>query len=96
LSALISKEYEVGGRELEIGGGLLYVGERLGETATTFDLPAYTTLRLFATYDLTDDLEVSAQVNNLADTTFYTNSFSRLWVAPGAPRNVTVALRYSF
>jgi len=96
LSALVSKEYEVGGRELEIGGGLLYVGERLGETATTFDLPAYTTLRLFATYDLTDDLEVSAQVNNLADTTFYTNSFSRLWVAPGAPRNVTVALRYSF
>jgi len=96
LSALVSKEYEVGGRELEIGGGLLYVGERLGETATTFELPAYTTLRLFATYDLTDDLEVSAQVNNLADTTFYTNSFSRLWVAPGAPRNVTVALRYSF
>ncbi len=96
LSALVSKEYEVGGRELEIGGGLLYVGDRLGETATAFELPAYTTLRLFATYDLTDDLEVSAQVNNLADTTFYTNSFSRLWVAPGAPRNVTVALRYSF
>jgi iron complex outermembrane receptor protein len=96
LSALISKEYEVGGRELEIGGGLLYVGDRLGETATAFELPAYTTLRLFATYDLSDDLEVSAQVNNLADTTFYTNSFSRLWVAPGAPRNVTVALRYSF
>ncbi len=96
LSVLISKEYEVGGRELEIGGGLLYVGDRLGETATAFELPAYTTLRLFATYDLTDDLEVSAQVNNLADTTFYTNSFSRLWVAPGAPRNVTVALRYSF
>ncbi len=96
LSALISKEYEVGGRELEIGGGLLYVDDRLGETATAFELPAYTTLRLFATYDLTDDLEVSAQVNNLADTTFYTNSLSRLWVAPGAPRNVTVALRYSF
>lgn len=96
LSALVSKEYEIGGRELEIGGGLLYVGERLGETATTFELPAYTTLRLFATYDLTDELELSLQVNNLADTTFYTNSFSRLWVAPGAPRTVTVALRYDF
>ncbi len=96
LSALVSKEYEVGGRELEIGGGVLFVGERLGETATAFELPAYTTLRLFATYDLTDDLELSAQVTNLADTDLYTNSFSRLWVAPGAPRNVTVALRYSF
>lgn len=96
LSALVSKEYEVGGRELEIGGGVLFVGERLGETATAFELPAYTMLRLFATYDLTDDLELSAQVTNLADTDFYTNSFSRLWVAPGAPRNVTVVLRYSF
>lgn len=96
LSALVSKEYEIGDRELEIGGGFLYVGERLGETATTFELPAYTTLRLFATYDLTDSLELSAQVNNLADTSFYTNSFSRLWVAPGAPRTITVALRYSF
>ncbi|MCA3691994.1 TonB-dependent siderophore receptor [Aquidulcibacter sp.] len=96
VSALVSKEFELGGRELELGGGLLYVGERLGETATTFELPAYTTLRLFATYDLTDDLELSGQVNNVADTTFYTNSFSRLWVAPGAPRSVTLALRYSF
>ncbi|WP_085339710.1 TonB-dependent siderophore receptor [Aquidulcibacter paucihalophilus] len=96
VSALVSKEFELGGRELELGGGLLYVGERLGETATTFELPAYTTLRLFATYDLTDNLELYGQVNNVADTTFYTNSFSRLWVAPGAPRNVTLALRYSF
>jgi hypothetical protein len=27
---------------------------------------------------------------------YYTNSFSRLWVAPGAPRNATVTLRYRF
>lgn len=96
LSALISKAYDIGGRALDVGGGLLYVGERLGETATTFELPAYTTLRLFATYDLSDQLELSAQVSNLADTRYYTNSFGRLWVAPGGPRNVTVSLRYSF
>jgi iron complex outermembrane recepter protein len=96
LSALISKEFDIEDKELEVGGGLLYVGKRLGETATTFELPAYTTLRLFATFDLTDSLELAAQVNNLADTTYYTNSFSRLWVAPGAPRNVSVSLRYSF
>jgi iron complex outermembrane recepter protein len=95
-SALLSKEFEVGGNELEVGGGVLYVSKRLGETATTFELPGYTTFRLFATYDLNDNLELAAQVNNLADTTYYTNSFGRLWVAPGAPRNVTVSLRYSF
>lgn len=96
LSVLLSREFEVGGNELELGGGLLYVGERLGETATTFELPAYTALRLFATYDLTDSLELAAQINNLADATYYTNSFGRLWVAPGAPRNATISLRYSF
>jgi len=41
-------------------------------------------------------LEIAAEVNNLADEEYYTNSFSRLWVAPGAPRNATVTLRYRF
>ena len=96
LNLMASKDFDVGGRELELGGGLLYVGERLGEAATTFELPSYTTLRLFGSYELTDALEIAAEVNNLADEEYYTNSFSRLWVAPGAPRNATVTLRYTF
>jgi iron complex outermembrane receptor protein len=96
LSLTASKGFELGGRDLELGGSLLYVGERLGETATTFELPSYTTLRLFGSYALTDALEIAAEVNNLADEEYYTNSFSRLWVAPGAPRNATVTLRYRF
>ena len=96
LSLLASKDFHVGGRELELGGGLLHVGERLGETATSFELPGYTTLRLFGSYEITDTLEVAAEINNLADETYYTNSFSRLWVAPGAPRNATVTVRYTF
>jgi len=96
LTLMASKDFDVGGRELELGGGLLYVGERLGETATTFELPSYTTLRLFGSYELTDALEIAAEVNNIADEEYYTNSFSRLWVAPGAPRNATVTLRYTF
>lgn len=96
LSLTASRGFELGGRDLELGGSLLYVGERLGETATTFELPSYTTLRLFGSYALTDALEIAAEVNNLADEVYYTNSFSRLWVAPGAPRNATVTLRYRF
>jgi iron complex outermembrane recepter protein len=96
LSIVVSKEFDLSGRELELGGGLLYVGDRLGETATTFELPGYTSLRLYATYELTDKLEIAATINNLADTTYYTNSFGRLWVAPGAPRNGSLSLRYRF
>lgn len=96
LSLMVSKDFDVGGGELELGGGLLHVGERLGETATTFELPAYTTLRVFGSYEFSDNLELYAEVNNLADEEIYTNSFSRLWVAPGAPRNATVTLRYTY
>lgn len=96
LSLMASKDFDLAGRELELGAGLLYVGDRLGETATNFELPAYTTLRAFGSYEITDALEVFAEINNLADEEYYTNSFSRLWVAPGAPRNVTVSLRYTF
>ena len=96
LSLMASKDFDIGENELELGGGLLYVGDRLGETATNFELPGYTTLRLFGSYEITEDLEVFAEINNLADEEYYTNSFSRLWVAPGAPRNATVTLRYTF
>jgi len=95
-SAQLSKEFDLGDRELELGAKLLHVGDRLGETATSFELPAYTTLGLFVTYELNDHLELSGQINNLGDTKHYTNSFSRLWVAPGAPRHLSVSLHYSF
>jgi iron complex outermembrane recepter protein len=96
LSLMASKEFELGERELELGAGLTYVGARLGETATTFELPSYTTLRLFGEYELTDAVELAFEVNNVTDEEYYTNSFHRLWVAPGAPRNASVTLRVDF
>jgi iron complex outermembrane receptor protein len=96
LSVMASKDFEFAGRELELGAGVQYVGDRLGETATTFELPSYTTLRLFGDYELTDAIELAFEINNVTDEEFYTNSFHRLWVAPGAPRNASVSLRYAF
>jgi iron complex outermembrane recepter protein len=96
VSLMASKAFELGDRELELGAGLNYVGARLGETATTFELPSYTTLRLFGDYELTDAVELAFEVNNATDEEYYTNSFHRLWVAPGAPRNASVTLRYAF
>jgi iron complex outermembrane receptor protein len=96
LSVMTSKDFEVLGRELELGASLLHVGDRLGETATTFSLPSYTTLRLFGSYELSDAVEITAEVNNVTDEEYYTNSFARLWVAPGAPRNASIAVRFEF
>ena len=96
-SALLLKDFDLGGeRKLTIGGGVNYVGRRLGETGyrfpdgSFFELPSYTIVRLHAALDLTDAIRVSGEVTNLFDKGYYPNSYSRIWVMPGAPRQFFV------
>lgn len=97
LNAQLSKRFAIGGeRGITLGTGVQHVGKRLGETATTFFLPSYTLVRAFANVEVMDGMEVFADVKNLFDETYYTNSFARLWVAPGSPRAFTVGARVSF
>ena len=35
-------------------------------------------------------------VDNLFDETYYTNSFSTLWVQPGTPRSVRLSATFKF
>jgi iron complex outermembrane recepter protein len=79
-----------------VGGGLTHMGARLGETGTRFELPAYTTAKLMAYWRLTPTLRVSVDVDNVFDTTYYTSSYSRLWVTPGTPRNFTLGVQAKF
>ena len=95
-SLQMAKDLEIAGRPLTLGGGLLHVGERLGETGTDFELPDYTLLRAFAAYDLTDTLVLRAEVDNLTDETWYANSYSQLWVQPGTPRSFRISAAYRF
>jgi len=60
----------VAGLPLELGGGVRYVGERSGNTANTLRLDAYTTLNVYATYNLTPKVAVSVRVDNLTDKAF--------------------------
>jgi iron complex outermembrane receptor protein len=46
---------------------------------------------VFAAYEITSALSLRADIDNLTDETYYTNSFSRLWVQPGTPRNIRVS-----
>lgn len=96
LNLQLSRDFTVGGSQLRLGAGVQHVGKRLGETATTFELPAYTLARLFANWTLSDNVELFGQVHNLFDATYYTNSFSRLWVQPGAPRMASAGVRVRF
>lgn len=96
LSLQLAQLTELSGKPLEFGGGLLHVGERNGYFGVDFDLPSYTTFRAFASYDITKAIALRAEVDNLFDETYYTNSFADSWVQPGAPRNVTVSAIYGF
>lgn len=82
--------------KLTLGGGVQHTGGRLGETATQFFLPAYTLARLFVRAEVSDHVELFAEVTNLFNATYYTNSFAQLWVQPGQPRAATVSLRTRF
>jgi iron complex outermembrane receptor protein len=96
LSLQLVKSMAVAGRGLQFGGGLVHVGQRSGEFTTNFKLPAYTVARAFAAYGLTKSTTLRLDVDNLFNETYYTNSFSALWVQPGAPRSARVSATFRF
>lgn len=93
------------GQRYGIGGGLTYVGKRLGQARTqaeanagtpAFDLPGYTTAKLVAYWRLNPALRLTLDVDNLFDKTYYASSYSRVWVTPGTARTITVGLQARF
>ncbi|MEM6639941.1 MAG: TonB-dependent receptor, partial [Pseudomonadota bacterium] len=96
ISLQVSKAFNVSDRAATIGGGVLYVGERVGWTGFDFNLPSYTTTRLFGEIEAVDGLLVRLDIDNLFDETFYTNSFADVWVEPGAPRRFRLSAAYKF
>lgn len=93
------------GQRYGIGGGVTHVGKRLGQARTqaeadaatpAFDLPSYTTAKLVAYWRINPSLRATLDVDNLFDTTYYTSSYSRLWVTPGTARTVTIGLQARF
>lgn len=94
-----------GGSRYGVGCGFTHMGERLGQARTqveanagtaAFDLPAYTTVKAVAYWRLSPTLRVSLDVDNLFDTTYYTSSYSRVWVTPGNARAVTLGVQAKF
>lgn len=95
-NALLTKDFEVGGHDATLGAGVLYVDKRLGQTATTFFLPSYTLVKLIGSFDLTDNIKISADVNNLFDKRYYASSYATVWVQPGMPRSFHVRASFRF
>ena len=96
LSLQVTKDLDIADKPAQLGGGLLYVGERSGELGSDFMLPEYTTVRLFAEIEPVENISVRLDVDNLFDETYYTDSFANVWVQPGAPRRFRLTASYAF
>lgn len=95
-NAVLMRNFTVGQQLLAAGGDVTYVSSRLGETGTDFYLPAYALVRLFGSIDIADGLQVSADIDNLLNKTYYPNSYAQLWVDPGTPRTFNIKVKYRF
>lgn len=97
-NVLATQQFALGAGTASVGGGVQYVGERLGDVAISskFTLPAYTTARLLASYLPTTKLRLAVTVENLFNRRYYASSYSPLWVAPGAGRSLTLHAHYRF
>lgn len=87
----------LGNNDADIGVSINYVGDRSGETINpSYELPAYTTVRLFSSAQLADNLKVMFDVENLLDKEYFASSYSELWTMPGAPRTYRASVQYQF
>ena len=87
----------VNGQRFGLGGGVTHVGDRIGQAGDpAFLLPAYTTAKLMAHWRLSPSLRLTLDVDNVFDETYYTSSFSRVWVTPGTARNLNLGVQVRF
>lgn len=97
LSLQLAQDTQLAGRALTLIGGVTYVDDRSGEFgSTTFRLPSYTTARIAANYAVSETFGLRAEVNNLFDEEYYTNSFASVWVQPGTPQSFRIAADFRF
>lgn len=100
-NVMLVQAFKLGGNAATAGVGLNYVGEREGAVAPVvaaddFKLPAYTSVKLIGSYAIGKAWKFSLDVDNLFDKTFYSSSYSQMWVFPGNGRKFTLSGQYKF
>ena len=81
---------------ISLGGGVTYVGGRRGDDINSgFRLPSYVTARLNAGYQISDNVSVHIDAENLTNAFYLESSFSNVWITPGAPRSIKGRVKVS-
>ncbi|MDZ7970652.1 MAG: TonB-dependent siderophore receptor [Nostoc sp. DedSLP03] len=82
-------------RGLSLNSGLVYVGERQGDNANSFDVPSYVRVDLAASYKL-ENLTFRLGVENLFDTRYVASTVNTANVFQGSPLAITGSISYQF
>jgi catecholate siderophore receptor len=84
--------------KLNVGGGIYYnSGETYWRRNTAyFTVDSYTTLFLMASYQVTEDLKLQLNVDNLTDEEYVVDYSAKGHFRPGNPRSVAVFANYTF
>ncbi|TDM08710.1 MAG: hypothetical protein C4K60_04730 [Ideonella sp. MAG2] len=93
----VSPSYAIG--PVEVGGSIIGTTKSYAQDDNVVELPAYTTVNLFANYEVARNLTASLGVNNLFNTLGYTEAEPQgaLYVARAINgRSARVSLKYSF
>lgn len=89
---------KIAGLPLEVGGGVKYVGQRVGNTANTLVLRPYATGIVYASWTMTPRVSLTARINNVWNKTFvqWADIYYPAQVMLGEPRRAEVSLLARF
>lgn len=84
-------------KDIAIGAGLQYNGDRIPWFSRDFKTPAYTIMDLALYYSPGKrNIQLACNVNNVLDTRYWIGAQSYLRLFPGAPRNMMLTVTYRF
>ncbi|BBK35436.1 iron transport outer membrane receptor [Allostella sp. ATCC 35155] len=84
-------------RDFSVGGGAFYMSERWANDANTRKLPGYWRFDAMASYDVTENVTLRFNVQNLFDETYYDSAHTSggfAYVAPGRTFLLTTAVKF--
>ncbi|MNE67602.1 Ferric-pseudobactin BN7/BN8 receptor precursor [compost metagenome] len=76
-----------------MGGGVNWQS-KYGQDLHTFTQGSFAVVNLMTRYDVTQDLSVKLNLNNVFDKKYY--GYADSWVVYGEPRNVMTSMEYRF
>lgn len=84
-------------KDLGVGLGVQHSGSKVPWFVRTFEVPAYTLLDMAVYYTpAKSNVQVSINMNNVTNETYWTGAQTYLRLFPGAPRNMMLTMNYKF